>query len=84
MKHFFFWINKIKLIFIVCKNNIINFWTTCVYSCAGDQLQPIVEKLTTRNAVFTVIADSCHSGGLLRKAYEQIGYSVIDQGVMEP
>jgi hypothetical protein len=79
-----FYINEIKLIFTVCKNNIINFWTTCVCSCAGEQLQPIVEKLTTRNAVFTVIADSCHSGGLLRKAYEQIGYSVIDQGVMEP
>jgi hypothetical protein len=45
-------------------------------------LQPIVEKLTTCNVVFTVIADSCHSG--LRKSYEQIGYSVIDRGVMEP
>ncbi|KAK2425982.1 metacaspase-3 [Trifolium repens] len=50
----------------------------------GDQLQPIIEKLTTRNAVFTVIADSCHSGGFLKKAYEQIGHSVIDRGVMEP
>jgi hypothetical protein len=47
-------------------------------------LQPIVEKLTTRNVVITVITDNCHSGGLLRKAYEQIGHNVIDRGVMEP
>ncbi|CAJ2647502.1 unnamed protein product [Trifolium pratense] len=49
----------------------------------GQHLQPVVVNLNARKAVFTVIADCCHSGGLLRYAYEQIGNSVVDRGEMQ-
>ncbi|KAH7440992.1 hypothetical protein KP509_03G019800 [Ceratopteris richardii] len=59
----------------------------CIVPCdlnliSDDDVREIVEKLPS-GVAFTIVSDSCHSGGLIEAAIEQIGDSYNPQGEPE-
>eukprot|EP00252_Welwitschia_mirabilis_P005321 TRINITY_DN15823_c0_g1_i1.p1 TRINITY_DN15823_c0_g1~~TRINITY_DN15823_c0_g1_i1.p1 ORF type:complete len:419 (-),score=74.70 TRINITY_DN15823_c0_g1_i1:373-1629(-) len=59
----------------------------CIVPCdmnliTDDDFRDLIDKVP-RDCLFTIVSDSCHSGGLIEKAKEQIGNST-KQGMDEP